>query len=628
MDVCPAPHEKLLNSDFREKEPRKWRSWQFTVMLGAVTAFVIFAANAGVLVWTRKNFQNVAGVATIFQGDCDVSNNAATIFHLAVNILSPLLLSASNVCAQLLSASTRKNIAKAHVKGRWFDIGVPSVRNLYRIPLWRTLGWTILFASSIPLHLVYNSVIFTTFSARSYQAAYVSSNFSTTTDRWNATIPGRTQRQLGTLVDLQHNFDQLRNLTVRECVSAYTGSTNAANWGNLLIIASNVGNLPPVLAMKGFESTDGPGWARDIRCGMGQNLTVQKNTTGCVILNDGKDKIMGIGSFAHIDYCLAESLEAKCTVRISMVVLAIVTLCNLLKVIVMLITVTSGFAPLANVGDAISSFLDEPDITMEAQGPLTIFDVRNREWQDRVAADFALDVIHFAFRNLVGRGLLVCGIAAWGGGVQAKSLGNPTDAYTADTLIRTTLDASIFSNILLVNTPQVLISFVYLFYNNAVTGMLLAREYGNYASTRKPFRTTRPVGQQRTTYWLQMPHRYVLPLTAGMALLHRLVSRSIFLVQIETYDASGSSEDTLVDTINACDYSVIFAIPALVLGFALIVSLGCLSYRKVDPGMPVAGPCSLAISAACANVMEVYAARGPVQYGVLTNRKPDADGRQ
>ncbi|EGP86741.1 uncharacterized protein MYCGRDRAFT_44207, partial [Zymoseptoria tritici IPO323] len=182
---------------------------------------------------------------------------------------------------------------------------------------------------------------------------------------------------------------------------------------------------------------------------------------------------------------------------------------------------------------------------------------------------------------------------------------------------------------LLVNTPQVLISFVYLFYNNVVTGMLLAREYGNYASTRKPFRNTRPVGQQRTTtYWLQMPYRYLLPLMAGMALLHWLVSRSIFLVQIETYDASGSSKDTLVDTINACGYSVIFAISALVLGFALIVSLGCLSYRKLDPGIPVAGPCSLAISAACANVTEVYAARGPVQYGVLMNRKPDADGRQ
>ncbi|SMQ51901.1 unnamed protein product [Zymoseptoria tritici ST99CH_3D7] len=219
-----------------------------------------------------------------------------------------------------------------------------------------------------------------------------------------------------------------------------------------------------------------------------------------------------------------------------------------------------------------------------------------------VAEEFSDEHLALTFgrrndRRCIG-GLLVCGIAAWGGGIQAKSLGDPTDTYTADTLIRTTLDASIFSNILLVNTPQVPISFVYLFYNNAVTGMLLAR---NYASTRKPLRTTRPVGQQRTTYWLQMPYRYVLPLMAGMALLHWLVS-SIFLVQIETYDASESSKDTLVDTINACDYSIIFAIPALVLGFALIVSLGYLSYRKLDPGMPVAGPCSLAISAACANV--------------------------
>jgi hypothetical protein len=219
-------------------------------------------------------------------------------------------------------------------------------------------------------------------------------------------------------------------------------------------------------------------------------------------------------------------------------------------------------------------------------------------------------------------------MAAYNKGIQATSLGNPTDAYTADTLIPTTLDATLFSNIILVNTPQVLISFVYLFYNNAVTGMLAAREYGNYASKRKPLRTTRPVGQQRSTYWLQLPYRYVLPLMVGMALLHWLVSRSMFLVQIEIFDASESGSDKPVDTINACGYSVVFIIPALVLGFALILSLGSIAFRKLDPGMPVAGPCSLAISAACANVVEKDVSLGAVQYGVLTNRKSDFAGRR
>lgn len=73
---------------------------------------------------------------------------------LAINILGTLLLGASNNCAQLLSAPTRKDIDDAHSRGKWLDIGTPSVRNIPILGRLRIALCTILFISSVPLHLL------------------------------------------------------------------------------------------------------------------------------------------------------------------------------------------------------------------------------------------------------------------------------------------------------------------------------------------------------------------------------------------------------------------------------------------------------------------------------------------
>ena len=74
---------------------------------------------------------------------------------LAINILSTLLLGASNHAAQLLSAPSRKDLDRQHARGVWLDIGVSSVRNFRYLPLWRTAIWAVLVLSTVPLHLLY-----------------------------------------------------------------------------------------------------------------------------------------------------------------------------------------------------------------------------------------------------------------------------------------------------------------------------------------------------------------------------------------------------------------------------------------------------------------------------------------
>ena len=74
---------------------------------------------------------------------------------LAINILSTLLLGASNHNAQVLSAPTRADIDRIHARGGWLDIGVSSVRNLRHVSRWRSAIFMLLLLSTVPLHLLY-----------------------------------------------------------------------------------------------------------------------------------------------------------------------------------------------------------------------------------------------------------------------------------------------------------------------------------------------------------------------------------------------------------------------------------------------------------------------------------------
>lgn len=151
--------------------------------------------------------------------------------------------------------------------------------------------------------------------------------------------------------------------------------------------------------------------------------------------------------------------------------------------------------------------------------------------------------------------------------------------------------------ILLSNSPQLILSLLYYFSNRLLTRMLCAAEYCSYSIHRKPLRVSRPEGVQRSTYFLSLPYRYSIPVMIVSAVLHWLLSRSIFYVRILQYDQSGVLDKT--KTISTCGLSLIPMIFTISLaGLALAILLG-LGLRRFPTRMSLAGNCSLAISAAC-----------------------------
>ena len=134
-------------------------------------------------------------------------------------------------------------------------------------------------------------------------------------------------------------------------------------------------------------------------------------------------------------------------------------------------------------------------------------------------------------------------------------------------------------------------------YNSLFTCMLLAEEWRGYAHKRKALRVTSASAKQRSTYWLQLPYRYSVPLLVASSTLHWLVSQSIFLVRVTAQDDTGAEDPW--ESLSTCGYSNIAIIFVIAFG-VLVVSVGIANgFRKFDGTMPLVRSCSAAISAAC-----------------------------
>lgn len=180
---------------------------------------------------------------------------------------------------------------------------------------------------------------------------------------------------------------------------------------------------------------------------------------------------------------------------------------------------------------------------------------------------------------------------------------------------------SVIFNAWLANSPQVLLSLCYLLLNNICTCMASTAEWNQLGHTRKGLRVTKPHGEQRESYFLQLPYRYAVPLMLSSVLLHWLLSRALFLQRTDSYRGDG----TLATGVSRCHYSILDVIILLTIAFALLIVVACVGLLPMQEKLPPAASCSLAISAAChPPKTEVDAHLKKVKWGAL--RGLDAEG--
>jgi hypothetical protein len=640
-------------------------------------AAVALVINLSVLIWTVRTFRFEDGVAQVFAGNCHESEKINTWIHLAINALSTMLLSGSNYCMQILSAPTRKEVDIAHARRKWLDIGVPSVRNLTSVATPKLLMWVLLGLSSIPLHLMYNSVFFSTIAANEYDIIFAIEAFIK-----GGPDAGYNDTEFSDLLAVQAKAKTWDRLERLDCINAY--ATEFLNTRGSLVAVINdpatakndsVKQIMPYRFQYDQNypgSFDAYGWicaADDAIERYG--FTYQE--TSIIPCSTKLAKVRANADRWHsyewnIDYCLSEPVKGMCSLNFSLSIIVVVIICNFLKAITMLyISVRIRDKPLATVGDAIDSFLNINDPTTEGMCLISktaieagkgiqsfngmpnsdeeayVQERSHKSSMSRKPAPTSYVSLHKRWFNATS-GLrwysciflfLCCMIAVailLGFGVATANSNNGI-TMSFQSLVGLGLGSvhpitlisgwslpkiggnRVVASVLIANIPQPILSFVYLLFNGVFTSMFLADEWSDFAHERKPLRVSRPKPGQRSTFFLQLPYKYAVPLMILSGILHWSVSQSIFLAQVASLDINGKIRKPAA--ISTCGYSPAAIMLTMIMGTILASFVGILGLRRYRPGIPLAGSCSAAISAACHGRSDIDTT-APLKWGVTS----------
>lgn len=617
---------------------RRWRplwrqGYHFGVVCCASATGVVFFMNLTLTLVAIQKVDISHGLGTLQRGDCIKTKNLSQWLHLLINLLGTLLLGASNYCMQCLSSPTRNDIDKAHRKNIWLDIGVPSLRNLRRIPWNRIMLWGILGVSSLPLHWVYNSAVFATNSYQEFSAFVVQAGFLTgdnyypcvqnVLSRYSTSVPSNyipddqpwlcsktnaTRSPVdvsAALLLLQKTSKTLERLENNECIQTYSASI-VSNRGNVLLVSQYQGSVNSLLAIARSQPSnflnhiDPSLW---VRVGLpDQTINATTARRWAYTCSDH------IATEYPISYCLSTKFEDRCELQFSVAIMVIVITSNFIKFVCMTwMAWKLDSQPLVTLGDAIASFLNQPDSTTDGMclGDKVRF-LESRNWRSLPSQYNPKPYLWFgaaSLRRWYMSNMLCFLTLILASGLFIGNLGGRDDkwnpgfgAVRSDTTLPLR-QASLLTMTLLSNTPQLLLSFHYFTYNSLYTCMLLAKEWSGYAHERKGLRVTSPVSEQRSTYRLQLPYRYSIPLLVLSGTLHWLVSQSIFLVSLKAYRYTGEADPE--NNIVTCGYSPIAILVTTVVGAAAMLLGIAMGYRRYKPGLPLVGSCSAAISAAC-----------------------------
>lgn len=372
----------LIDLDLRQEysnTPKSRRSWwpqgyHFGIRCCAAIVAVVLLFNVILtVVVVSKTKLSDSGVAVIKDGDCSTTKRLNTLLHLLINLLSTLLLCASNYCVQCLSAPTRRDIDKAHAQHKWMDIGVPSIRNLRYFSWPRRTLWGLLVISSIPLHLVFNGVIYFSNSGVHCDMYFVTQDFAEAEiPTWENT-PWADQgnfRELdwSHLPPLYNSLGTLIEMDAKTCAQKLDQSW-ISEWSAFLVVSSYRNATEP---LRGFYRRKnvlpslrpqhiieyGPN--DDKHIGWCHN-SLQDNNVADHLCRAYSFHQIGLDCYTPVSYCLAQEAEQHCTLSFHVPIMIAVIICNIVKlgcIVVMIWRMES--TPLITLGDAVASFLGDP----------------------------------------------------------------------------------------------------------------------------------------------------------------------------------------------------------------------------------------------------------------------------
>jgi len=556
---------------------------------------------------------------------------------------------------QLLSAPTRKNVDRAHSQGIWLDIGIPSLRNL-RFSSWlkRSL-WFLLALSSIPLHLVYNSVFYAAIATNDYNILFATEQFASGGQYDKVRFPDSPAQNISDFQSSASNWTRLNN---HDCITQYSQDFITEYRNVITVINVTTGTnsslrqvLVNELPQSGYlgSTYDAFAWiCNDTATMSNAGGEYRENSGGfvpCGLITPDLIKIANSwwrSSNYSIAYCLAEPIEADCHLHFAPQFMGPVIAMSVIKVAVMFyIAFRMIDRPLVTLGDAIESFIVYPDPATRGMC-LASGNSLNKTFQNSARAGFpppnphAFQLKRHRWYNVVSRrqwlflgtlftimftGLIVglfFGIRslspptisnAWSlglGNVRTQNLilGWNIPQLGASTVLITALVA---------NTPQAFLTFLYMIFNTIATLMQEGENwdlFGAYTATSKRnlrlvskkhthryLRVRNPRGQQKASHLLTLPFRYALPLVCLSGLLHWSCSQALYLANISVIPRDGTLPRQ--DEITTVAFAPQGMVLLLVLLTVMAIMMSIYATRHFGGQMVIVGSNSAAISASC-----------------------------
>ncbi|KAI1658111.1 hypothetical protein F4813DRAFT_54132 [Daldinia decipiens] len=667
----------------------------------------------------------------------------STVLCTTVSITAQLMLfqrlASSNFFMQVLNSPSREEVNAVHFRGSWLGIGIPSIRNAFRVSKFKTTCWICLFISSIPIHLLFNSTIFETdyrgsdfhltiateefLNGGSFYppgGSLVQAGFSSWYDEtgpykgypyivtestsinfnpWSFYYDGygspvnlteyanKDSDAMKNISTTATSAGQWKRLEISECKQEYINCSGLKRHRNLVLVIDRPGGWirdeiwhlmdNQTELWDRYVPADQPNHLfYDAQCfmlasrnamkvtecvnscigafGTGGNNTVitayasipdwqysffdvcgNESVNGTTILGTSElyegDKMgstltSGLQPGAtnlSVQYCLADDLDRVCHIGLSPILLLTVTLCVIFKtftaIVVTVVLSRQNQAPLVTLGDAMESFIEKPDPVTAGMCTIGQTEIRRsmrsyrslllpvpRQWNPLQRRRWAVVplLVWISSYLLFGIGITTCACFF----ADIKRHDNLVGSFY-ESEMNSFIDSpfTFTQGVLIANSPQLLLSFCYLAYNNLFTRLQMAREWSLFSEGYEPLRVTSPKGDQYSTYRLQLPYKYSLPLIATSIFLHWLLSNTIYLfISIGGYfstDAflSGIEADPSLppNTAIALGYSGYSLLVMLVVSCFLILLPAILSIKKLPSNMVIVGSNSLALSAAC-----------------------------
>ncbi|KAI0161870.1 hypothetical protein GGR52DRAFT_582373 [Hypoxylon sp. FL1284] len=664
--------------NINDNEENSWRirfsKREKALLLQIAVICVVLAANVGLTIYATSRYPTVHGVGLIYLGDCDTVQRLDQWIHLLINVLSTLMLSASNYCIQLQAAPTRADIDAAHRKRKWLDIGVPSLRNFRHIGYWKRLCWVLLALCALPIHLAYNSAVFKSLASNDYTIVVVKDEFVSGAS-WNLSVAERNRQgdwswndtRVNTRADY-HNiianiqrdtmFGLYKTKNVSECFDAYDDYWLPQSNGAIFVKNASASPEDGSLLLYVDVVPRWDDWAK--------NMWAASNGTGRFVAKSPKKPVVNwhLGPPRYeVSHCLLQppdTTTSRCRFQYSSYILYTVCVFNFLTALTICCVwvirrrekgavdeQALKNAVISTLGDAIASFMRNPDLATENACLATKNDFnaldesqwktiyQPRPWR-RTPKRWKSAVSRKQWLSLLFLTLPLLTIACLALASSIRSLKHraiPTSfpalfslgfgSLTPNTYLTIAVPredpAGLLFSVLLINLPQVFLSLIYVVYNAVLSTFLIQREFSlmYLEKKRKPLRVSEPIGIQRSSYFITIPFRYGIPLSAGSMLMHWLISQSFFLGRVTALAPDG--QEDAENSFSTGAYSPGAIIVAIIVGFteaAALVLLGC---RQYDGTMAMACTNSMAISAACHSLEEDRkdGYQLPIQWGVV-----------